>query len=332
MFGAETCSIVVLNLGSGPLAAAAKYGIVADLALTFPIALAAAKEALELALFTDATPHLSAKRSALAVALVAGSYVFTFVPGFSTIVNVVGAWSVTLFSFIVPPLMLLQLRRFHAAALRKSRGASEDADVLQSNLPKARHALRAIAFDPYTAQLLVDPLPPCSGSLKPLLRTHSLPPLRPSLSRCPLVFCADGSVVMLSSAIPQSLRRADPHSSSVARLAGAVAGRVVTETVLPLRGDSCSLTLPASRATSLSLAQHAANPKEPISVRVSELHYHSRHHTAALEIMGVGSATEACFLILVALFGCASLVASTAQSIQAAVASGGAGDACYATT
>lgn len=62
MFGAETCSTIVLNLGSGPLAAAAKYGIVADLALTFPITLAAAKEALELALFRDTTPHLAVKR------------------------------------------------------------------------------------------------------------------------------------------------------------------------------------------------------------------------------------------------------------------------------
>ena len=62
-------------------------------------------------------------------------------------------------------------------------------------------------------------------------------------------------------------------------------------------------------------------------------HQHDAHrHAAALNIMGVGSAAEVFFLVLVILFGSTALVASTWQSIQAAVAGGGAGDACYAST
>lgn len=163
MFGAGTCSIVVLNLGSGPLAAAAKLGIVADLALTFPITLAAAREAVELALFTDATPWLSAKRNVLSIALVAGSYTFTFIPGFSTIVNVVGAWSVSLFSFMLPPLMLMQLRRFHVEAHNQHIrvDAVHVPQLHAPHVPSASGELSgrglAIAFDPYTAQLLATP-------------------------------------------------------------------------------------------------------------------------------------------------------------------------------
>lgn len=51
-------------------------------------------------------------------------------------------------------------------------------------------------------------------------------------------------------------------------------------------------------------------------------------HAIALELMGVGSPLEASFLVLVALFGFATLVVTTLQSVQAAAAGGTSGDAC----
>jgi len=116
-FGDSTCSIIMLNLSRGPLAAAAKLGIAADLFLSFPITLAAAREAIELSAFAKNTQWRCLKQSGVSVALICGSYVFTFIPSFSVIVNVVGGWSVALFCFVLPPLMLLNLRHFHSSAI-----------------------------------------------------------------------------------------------------------------------------------------------------------------------------------------------------------------------
>ena len=116
LFADCTRDMIVLNLGSGQLAETAKLAIVLDLAFSYPLSGAAAREIVEKSLLTNASPHVEAKRTAIRVAMVATSFLVSFVPSFSTVLNIVGGWSVSALSFTLPCLMLIQLRRLHLRA------------------------------------------------------------------------------------------------------------------------------------------------------------------------------------------------------------------------
>jgi len=126
-FGADTCSIVVLNLGDGALAQTAKIAIALDLAFSYPLSMAPAREVVEKSLLSDSSPHLDAKRWALRIALIITTWCLCLFPQFGIILNIVGGLSVSVLCFILPPLMLLQVRRFHSTALKAQ--AHNEAEV-----------------------------------------------------------------------------------------------------------------------------------------------------------------------------------------------------------
>ena len=155
-FGADTCSIIILNLNGGPLSTAAKLGIVIELGLSVPISLSAMREAIEISFFHHATQCLWVKKTILSVAFVVGAFIFTFLPKFSMIINIVGACSISIFSFVLPPLMLLQLRRFHWMAHSMQASASTlISHNLQVNVSgcSRRFTQDAISFDPLSGRL-----------------------------------------------------------------------------------------------------------------------------------------------------------------------------------
>lgn len=125
LFGDCTRDMIVLNLGGGPLAQCAKLAIVIDLAFSYPLSGAAAREIVEKSLLRDDTPHLEAKRSAIRIGMTGLSFLISFVPSFSTVLGIVGGWSVSALSFTLPCLMLIQLRRFHLAAYNAQQAAME---------------------------------------------------------------------------------------------------------------------------------------------------------------------------------------------------------------
>ena len=67
------CSIIVLNLGSGQLAAVAKIAIVIDLAFSYPLVMAPAREVIELSMLHDDSPWLETKRNIIRVLMVAAT-------------------------------------------------------------------------------------------------------------------------------------------------------------------------------------------------------------------------------------------------------------------
>lgn len=115
-FDQETCDIIVLNLGTGNMAMTAKIAIALDLAFTYPLAMAPAREIVEKSMLHDSTPYLEMKRNIIRTVLVVLSFCIAFFPQFNIILNIVGGWSASILCFILPPLMLLQLRRFHLMA------------------------------------------------------------------------------------------------------------------------------------------------------------------------------------------------------------------------
>jgi amino acid permease len=115
-FAEDTCSIVVLNLGDSPLALVAKLAIALDLSFSYPLALAPAREIVEKSLLDNSSPYLDLKRKGIRVVIVFLTWLLCFVPSFGVVLNIVGGWSASILCFILPPLMLLQVRRFHVAA------------------------------------------------------------------------------------------------------------------------------------------------------------------------------------------------------------------------
>lgn len=115
-FDQDTCDIIVLNLGEGAIAMTAKIAIVLDLGFTYPLVLAPAREIVEKSLLHDSTRFLEMKRNVIRIILVALSFCLAFFPQFNIILNIVGGWSASILCFMLPPLMLLQLRRFHLMA------------------------------------------------------------------------------------------------------------------------------------------------------------------------------------------------------------------------
>lgn len=87
-----------------------------DLAFSYPLALAPAREIIEKSLLTNHSSHIDLKRNIIRVILVFATFCLAFFPQFDIIVNIVGGWSVSVLSFVLPCLMLMQLRRFHFKA------------------------------------------------------------------------------------------------------------------------------------------------------------------------------------------------------------------------
>lgn len=115
-FAQDTCGIVVLNLGDGKLAMTAKIAIALDLSFSYPLCMAPAREILEKSMLTDSTPQREARRTAIRVVFMGLTWLICLIPSFGIILNIVGGVACAVLSFILPPLMLLQVRRFHVNA------------------------------------------------------------------------------------------------------------------------------------------------------------------------------------------------------------------------
>ena len=69
-YGSNVCSIIVLNLGDGGLALTAKLAIVVDLAFSYPLSVAPAREIIEKSILNNGSPYLETKRNVIRCCIV----------------------------------------------------------------------------------------------------------------------------------------------------------------------------------------------------------------------------------------------------------------------
>jgi len=115
-FGAATCSIVIINLGSNLWVTIVKACLCVDLLFTYAIVFAPGREVVEKSLLSSKSRWLDLKRNLIRTALVLVTFGCAQVQQFGIITNLVGGFSMCTLGLILPPILYI---KFYGSTLSR---------------------------------------------------------------------------------------------------------------------------------------------------------------------------------------------------------------------